>query len=87
MTKRNETTQVRCRPSNSSNRWNGRSDSNSIDTGGQFLRASPVFALLDGAAVESEGLDIGKASTSSSFAEDLSSRMEESLPRVVLPSV
>jgi hypothetical protein len=58
-----------------------------METGGQFLRVSPLFALLEGAAVEGEGLDIGAASTSSSFAEDLSSRIEELLPRVVLASV
>jgi len=58
-----------------------------METGGQFLRDSPVAPLEEGAAVEGAGLEIAAASMSSSAAEDLSSRMEDALPSVVLPSV
>ena len=59
-----------------------------METGGQFLRDSPLADReVEGEAIEGAGLSIVAASTSSSFAEDLSSRMEELLPSVVLPSV
>ena len=58
-----------------------------METGGQFLRDSPWAPLEEGAAVEGAGLEIAAASMSSSAAADLSSRMEEALPSVVLPSV
>lgn len=59
-----------------------------METGGQFLRDSPVAPVVEeGAAVDGAGLEIAAASMSSSAAADLSSRIEEALPSVVLPSV
>lgn len=60
-----------------------------METGGQFLRDSPWAPLEEGAAVEGAGLEIEltAASMSSSAAAVLSSRMDEALPSVVLPSV
>jgi hypothetical protein len=59
-----------------------------METGGQFLRDSPLAPLVvEGDAVDGAGLSIVAASISSSFAADLSSRIEELLPSVVLPSV
>lgn len=57
-----------------------------METGGQFLRDSPAVPV-EGAAVEGAGLEMFAASISSSAAADLSSRIEELLPSVVLPSV